>query len=82
MFAFMIHSMNPTLGNTLPKLPTTLYVIEVTTSMSTERFNERLIALLETNPDFVDGTGELLRDRVKNRAWDFDHDLINLLLDR
>ena len=49
--------------------------------MSTERFNERLIALLETNPDFVDGTGELLRDRVKNRAWDFDHDLINLLLE-
>ena len=48
--------------------------------MSTERFNERLIALLETNPDFVDGTGELLRDRVKNCAWDFDHDLINLLL--
>ena len=48
--------------------------------MPTERFNERLIALLETNPDFVDGTGELLRDRVKNRAWDFDHDLINLLL--
>ena len=48
--------------------------------MSTERFNERLIALLETNPDFVDGTGELLRDRVKNCAWDFNHDLINLLL--
>ena len=49
--------------------------------MSTERFNERLIALLETNPDFVDGTGELLRDRVKNCAWQFDHALINLLLD-
>ena len=49
--------------------------------MSTERFNERLIALLKTNPDFVDETGELLRDRVKNSAWDFDHDLINLLLE-
>ena len=49
--------------------------------MSTERFNQRLIALLKSNRDFVDETGELLRDRVKNSAWDFDHDLINLLLE-
>ena len=48
--------------------------------MSTQRFDERLIELLKTNPDFVDNTGELLRDRVKNSAWQFDHDLINLLL--
>lgn len=48
--------------------------------MSTERFNDRLIALLKTNPDFRDNAGELLRDRVTNSAWDFDHDLINLLL--
>ena len=49
--------------------------------MSTERFNDKLIALLKRNPDFRDETGELLRDRVKNSAWDFDHDLINLLLE-
>ena len=48
--------------------------------MSTERFDDKLIALLKTNPDFVDDTRELLRDRVKNSAWQFDHDLINLLL--
>ena len=48
--------------------------------MSTERFDERLIALLKTNPDFVDDTGEFLRDRVKHSAWQFDHDLIDLLL--
>ena len=44
------------------------------------RFDERLINLLKTNPDFVDDTGELLRDRIKHHAWQFDHDLINLLL--
>ena len=37
--------------------------------MSTERFNDKLIALLKRNPDFRDETGELLRDRVKNSAW-------------
>ena len=45
-----------------------------------ERFNNKLIELLKTNLDYVDETGELLRDRVKNSAWDFDHDLISLLL--
>ena len=44
------------------------------------RFDERLINLLKTNPDFVDDTDELLRDRIKHFAWQFDHDLINLLL--
>ena len=48
--------------------------------MSTERFYDKLTALLKNNPDFVDNTGELLRDRVKHSAWQFDHDLINLLL--
>ena len=48
--------------------------------MSTNRFDEKLIALLKTNPDFVDNTGELLRDRVKHLAWQFDRDLIQLLL--
>ena len=45
-----------------------------------ERFDNKLIELLKTNPDFVDDTGELLRDRIKHFAWQFDHDLINLLL--
>ena len=44
------------------------------------RFDERLINLLKRNSDFVDDTGELLRDRIKHHAWQFDHDLISLLL--
>ena len=48
--------------------------------MSKEKFDEKLIGLLKSNPDFVDNTGELLRDKVKLHAWDFDHDLIKLLL--
>ena len=48
--------------------------------MATERFDEKLTKLLKTNPDFVDNTGELLRDKVKIYAWEFNHDLINLLL--
>lgn len=49
--------------------------------MSKERFDEKLVRLLKSNPNFVDNTGELLRDKVKLHAWDFDHDLIKLLLD-
>ena len=48
--------------------------------MKKERFDEKLIKLLKTNLDFIDDTGELLRDKVKLYAWDFDRDLINLLL--
>ena len=48
--------------------------------MTKERFDEKLTKLLKTHPDFVDDTGELLRDKVKLYAWNFDHDLINLLL--
>ena len=48
--------------------------------MAKERFDERLTKLLKTNPDFVDDTGELLRDKIKILAWEFDHNLINLLL--
>ena len=48
--------------------------------MSKERFDEKLIRLLKSNPNFVDDTGELLRDKVKLHAWDLDHDLIKLLL--
>ena len=49
--------------------------------MSKEKFDEKLIGLLKSNPDLVDNTGAFLRDKVKLHAWDFDHDLIKLLLD-
>ena len=48
--------------------------------MSKENFDQKLIKLLESNPDFVDDAGELLRAKVTDRAWKLDHDLIKLLL--
>ena len=48
--------------------------------MSKENFDKKLIKLLESNPDFVDEAGELLRANVRERAWKLDHDLIKLLL--
>ena len=48
--------------------------------MPKENFNEKLIALLKTNPDFTDESGELLPAAVKDHAWKLDHDLIKLLL--
>ena len=48
--------------------------------MPTERFDARLAALLKSHSEFVDDTGELLRDGIKHYAWDFDRDLISLLL--
>ena len=48
--------------------------------MSEKRFDEKLTELLKTNSDFVDNTGELRRENIKNRAWDFDRELVNLLL--
>ena len=48
--------------------------------MSEKRFDEKLTELLKTNSDFVDDTGKLRRENIKNRAWDFDQELINLLL--
>lgn len=48
--------------------------------MSEKRFDEKLTELLKTNSDFVDDTGELRRENIKNRAWDFDRELVNLLL--
>ena len=48
--------------------------------MPKENFNEKLIALLKTNPDFVDESGELLPAAVKDHAWKLDHNLIRLLL--
>ena len=48
--------------------------------MPKQNFNEKLIALLKTNPDFVDESGELLPAAVKDHAWKLDHNLIRLLL--
>ena len=48
--------------------------------MRTERFDEKLIKLLKTNPDFINPMGKLLRDKIKILAREFDHNLINLLL--
>ena len=48
--------------------------------MSEKRFDGKLTELLKTNSDFVDDTGELRRENIKNRAWDFDRELVNLLL--
>ena len=48
--------------------------------MCEKRFDEKLTELLKTNSDFVDDTGELRRENIKNRAWDFDRELVNLLL--
>ena len=48
--------------------------------MPKQNFNEKLIALLKTNPDFTDESGELLPAAVKDHAWKLDHDLIKLLL--
>ena len=48
--------------------------------MPKENFNEKLIVLLKTHPDFTDESGELLPAAVKDHAWKLDHNLIRLLL--
>ncbi|MDE0482514.1 MAG: hypothetical protein OXI67_08065 [Candidatus Poribacteria bacterium] len=53
---------------------------EDTTPMPKQNFNEKLIALLKTNPDFTDESDELLPTAVKDHAWQLDHNLIRLLL--
>ncbi len=49
-------------------------------NMPKVNFNEKLIALLKTDPNFVDESDELLLAAVKNHAWQLDHNLIKLLL--
>ena len=49
-------------------------------TMSKQNFNEKLIALLKTNPAFVDESDELLPAAVKDHAWKLDPNLIRLLL--
>ncbi len=48
--------------------------------MSKQNFNDKLIALLKTHPDFTDESGELIPAAVKDHAWKLDHNLIKLLL--
>ena len=48
--------------------------------MSEKTFDEKFTELLKTDNDFVDDTGELLRERIKRCAYDLDKDLITLLL--
>ena len=48
--------------------------------MSDKTFDEKFTELLKTHKDFVDDTGELLRERIKRHAYDLDKDLITLLL--
>ena len=48
--------------------------------MRKQNFNEKLIALLKTYPDFLDDSDELIPAAVRDHAWRLDHDLIKLLL--
>ena len=49
--------------------------------MEKQTFHAKLIALLKSNPDYVDGeAGELLRARLIDHAYQLDHTLIRLLL--
>ena len=48
--------------------------------MPKQNFNEKLTALLKTNPNFLDDTGELILAAVRDCAWQVDHHLIKLLL--
>lgn len=48
--------------------------------MPKQNFNEKLIARLKKNPDFLDESGELLPAAVKDYAWKLDYNLIRLLL--
>ncbi len=45
-----------------------------------KNFNDKLIALLKTDPRFIDEEGELVKAAVIDRAWKIDHDLVRLLL--
>ena len=48
--------------------------------MPKQNFNEKLIALLKRDQDFLDDTGELIPAAVRDHAWRLDHNLIKLLL--
>ena len=48
--------------------------------MSDNTFDEKLIDLLKSEREYVGDSGELLRERIKRRAYELDKDLITLLL--
>ncbi len=48
--------------------------------MPKQNFNEKLTALLKTNPNFLDDADELIPAAVRDHAWRVDHHLIKLLL--
>ncbi len=48
--------------------------------MGKEKFDQKLIKLLESNSNFVDGAGTLHRANVRERARKLDPELITLLL--
>ena len=48
--------------------------------MSKEKFDQKLIKLLESNLDFVDEAGALHRAKVRDSAWKLNEALIKLLL--
>ncbi len=48
--------------------------------MPKQNFNEKLTALLKTDPDFLDDAGELIPAAVRDHAWQLNHNLIKLLL--
>ena len=48
--------------------------------MEKQTFQTKLLALLKSAPDYVDESGELLRARLIDHAYQLDHSLIRLLL--
>ena len=48
--------------------------------MPKQNFNQKLTALLKTQPDFLDDADELILAAVRDHAWQLNHDLIKLLL--
>ena len=44
--------------------------------MGKEKFDKKLIKLLESNPDFVDEAGEFHRAKVRDSAWELNEALI------
>ncbi len=48
--------------------------------MPKQNFDQKLIKLLESNPDFVDDTGTLHRAAIRECAWKLDPDIIKQLI--
>ena len=48
--------------------------------MAEKTFDDKFIELLGSENDYIDDNGELLRERIKRRAYELDKNLITLLL--